>query len=175
MRTILTAAAAALTLTACTAHHTDPGPATPPATATPAAQEGPAKLGTAQTTSGEGVVIRATAYRYRRLHSTVPAPHGRIYAGADVKACVVKAPAGKTVGVSWMPWTLGFADDSSVDPVSEWSPDTFDVHLYPADDRPLRPGQCMRGWVLYSLRKGERPTTVSYEPQSSSPAAWRIG
>jgi hypothetical protein len=165
------ASASILTLAACgspkpTASATAPpgGPAvaSPSPTAT-----GPLKLGTARTFTYPTWSARVTVYAYRQpLRSQFPPQqHGTTYVGADVKYCNLMS-AGQNTSVSWAPWSLGFKDDTSIDSVTEWSPEWFSVPLYPAVGKTVPVGRCVRGWVLFAAPKGKRPARIAYSPQA---------
>lgn len=128
-------------------------------------QTGPLKLGTARTLTYPKWSARVTVYSYRQpLRSQFPPDkHGTTYAGADVRYCDLKSE-GQGMSVSWAPWSLDFADDTSIDSVSEWSPEWFNVSLYPAVGKNVPVGRCVRGWVLFAAPKGKRPVRVTYSP-----------
>lgn len=86
---------------------------------------------------------------------------------------------GDTPKVSWVPWAVDFADDTSADAASEWSQDSFNVPLYAAIDKAVPAGRCIRGWVLFIVPKGKRPVRVVYSPgsdpgQQVTPAEWPV-
>ncbi|RCG31991.1 hypothetical protein DQ384_05465 [Sphaerisporangium album] len=60
-----------------------------------------------------------------------------------------------------------------VESATSWSADHFSVPLYPRDRR-VRPGQCVRGWIPYEVRKGTRPTSVTYLVDDGDPMEWKI-
>ncbi|WP_141576140.1 DUF4352 domain-containing protein [Actinomadura sp. WMMA1423] len=93
-----------------------------------------------------------------------PDREGYVFAGLDVRVCLDKGPGPSTV--SWEPWSLTYPDDTTIDPVNSWSDDWFTVPLFPGAgfEKTLRPGRCMRGWVLFEVPKGKRPSLAEYAP-----------
>lgn len=136
------------------------GPATTSPTPTPTA---PPALGQTQTQEAGEYTVRVTAFTYRQPlpADDQPTRKGYTYAGADVRVCLTKGPNGT---VSWDPWHLVFADATTIEPVSSWSDEIFQVPLYPGFDRPLPRGRCVRGWIVFEVPKGKRPTGINYEP-----------
>lgn len=137
----------------------------------------PARLGTAQKSSTPEGDVTVTAYAYRALASTSPPERrGYGYAGVDIRTCLTRAAA--QVSVSWAPWSLRFADDTVAEPVTTWSDDAFRVPLFPAVDRQVRAGQCVRGWAVFEVPAGKRPAGVVYAPSDVSaapaPLEWAV-
>jgi hypothetical protein len=157
---VLTACSAPKPTSSATAPSGGAAVASPSPTAT-----GPLKLGTARTFTYPTWSARVTVYAYRQpLPSQFPPQqHGTTYAGADVKYCNLKS-TGQGTSVSWAPWSLGFKDDTSIDSVTEWSPEWFSVPLYPAVGKDVVVGRCVRGWVLFAVPKGKRPARIAYSP-----------
>ncbi|NEA21605.1 hypothetical protein [Actinomadura bangladeshensis] len=108
--------------------------------------------------------VTATVFSYRQpLRSQVPPRRGGyVYAGLEVRVCLDSGPGASTV--SWDPWSLTYPDNTTIETVNSWSDDWFSVPLFPGMDRPLRPGRCLRGWVLFEVPKGKRPGLAEYAP-----------
>lgn len=189
MKKIVLLLAAALTLAAC-ANRSDKGAqqeaavpqVTTTASAAPAAKSQVPALGAVQTFDTSAMDFKAVAYRYRQpLPSAFPPDRrGYTYAGVDARVCITSLKDADVVPLSWMPWSLEFADDTTTEPTSGWSDDWFRVPLYPADEKLVRPGGCVRGWVLFEVPKNQRPVRVVYSPDSGTeegiaPATWAIG
>lgn len=178
MRTIAALTLTAVCATACASGKTSTAPTTPPrSSSTPASTSArPAKLGQKQTDSDPLATITATVYAYKVLASTYPPDRkGYEYGGADTRLCVVKTDGNRSAGISWGPWSLAFPDDSTIDSASSWSADWFRVPLYPGSEKLLRPGQCVRGWILFEVPKGKHPSKVVYAPESAaSPTEWAL-
>ncbi|MEW2353420.1 hypothetical protein [Spirillospora sp. NPDC029432] len=159
---VLLGAAPALLPGACSSGGARPT-ATPPATATsaatapstPTSPPGPLRLKQPFTLSNDPFPVTATAFAYRQpLPSRFPPDRsGYVFAGLDVRVCIEAGPG--PVGVSWEPWSLTYADSTIAEPVSAWSDDWFSVPLFPGEGfgKSVRPGKCVRGWVIYEVRK----------------------
>lgn len=139
-------------------------------------------LGATATLADTGSTAVATAYAYRQpLRSMFPPDrHGYTYAGVDARVCIQRLTDGDRVPVSWAPWSLEFADDTVTEPVSSWSDEWFRVPLYPAVERLVRVGKCVRGWILFEVPKGKRPVRIVYAPESGTEeatptAVWTVG
>lgn len=135
-----------------------------PATSAPPAPAGPPKLGTTQNLSDEGLVIALTVsgYKARRAGQNAELlPADDRIATITVKACVTHGFSnGDQVGVSWAPWSLVFADGSSVQAVSAYSPTDFPAPLYPNDSQKVvHTGDCRSGLVPFAI-----PASVSADP-----------
>lgn len=102
-----------------------------------------------------------------------PDRKGYEYAGIEVKRCFTTITAENGVEVGWEPWTLVYKNGNIISPPSSWSADHFSVALYPRD-RPVKEGQCVRGWIPYEVRKGSKPTTVTYLVDDADPHEWTI-
>jgi hypothetical protein len=142
----------------------------------------PATLGATLSRSDKTSAVKATVYSYRQpLASAFPPDRrGYTFAGLDARVCMTHIAAGFDISVSWFPWSLEFADNTVAEPTSAWSDDWFRVPLYPAGDRPIREGGCVRGWIVFEVPKGKHPVRAVYAPdtgsgQSAVPAEWRIG
>lgn len=159
---------AAVLLAGCSRVPAEPEPegaptergATKQAAAAPAP---PAKLGTPQKSSVPEAEVTVTAIAYKALASSIPPDRkGYRYQGVDIKTCLTKAR--ERISVSWGPWSLEFADGTAIEPVTAWSDDWFRVPLYPGAGREVRPGRCVRGWAVFEVPAGKKPTTVVYAP-----------
>ncbi|MEV5574201.1 hypothetical protein AB0L06_29560 [Spirillospora sp. NPDC052269] len=169
----------AAAVTGCSSEKFRAGPATPtarPATSSapaPAPSSSPAALTfgmpvRAATTDVEAFVT-ALAYRQPLRSTRHPERPGYEYAGAEVKTCLRRSAAGMAT-VAWSSWTIRFADSTAATPAESWSADAFSVPLYPASPRTIRPGVCVRGWVVYEVPRGKRAVSVTYAaPSPDSP------
>lgn len=99
--------------------------------------------------------------------SIPPGRAGYEFAGVEVRRCykTISREGGLTVG--WGPWTLGYRNGNIVESPNLWSAEQFSVPLYPRE-RPVRAGQCVRGWIPYEVKKGSRPATVAYTLDASA-------
>lgn len=106
-----------------------------------------------------------------------PERAGYEYAGIEVRRCFKTITASEGIAVGWSPWTLTYKNGNVVEPPSSWSADHFSVQLYPRD-RPVRAGQCIRGWIPYEVPKRKRPATVAYilsGSEGTQQVEWSIG
>lgn len=181
MRAVVLASLALLALTACGGGGGKTAAAAPPAsgpasTAASPAPAGPAAIGQTRQLDDPQGTVKATVYAYRTLRSQFPPDRkGYVFAGADVKVCVPKVTAPtKKISLSWAPWSVAYADSTTIEPVSSWSDDWFTVPLYSGFGKTVREGGCLRGWVLFEVPKGKKPVTVIYAPGENSPLEWRV-
>jgi hypothetical protein len=148
-------------------------------TATPghsaAKQPGTVPTGKAITADDNDSTGTATAVRFKQpLPSRYPPDRkGYEYAGLEVRRCFDTISAGADLSVGWNAWTLSYRDGTVVEPAESWSADYFSVTLYPRD-RPVRAGQCVRGWIPYEVSKGTRPTSASYITEGADPLEWKV-
>lgn len=103
---------------------------------------------------------------------------GYEFAGIEIRRCFKTITAKEGISVGWEPWSLAYTNGTIVEPPSSWSADHFSVPLYPRD-RPVREGQCIRGWIPYEVPKGKRPSSVAYtlstsDTQAAKQAEWVI-
>jgi hypothetical protein len=102
----------------------------------------------------------------------LPERAGYEYIGVEVRMCIVTDAGPEPTTVSWAPWSLTFADDTVAEAMSSWSDEWWSVPLYP-QDRAVRPGSCVRGWVPFEAPKGSKPVAVNYQP-SGIVLEWRV-
>lgn len=152
---------------AATAHAADQQPATQaptqapaPATATtgPAQPAQPRKFGESVTAAG---LVKATVHAYQQpTAKSAPRPEepGYVWAAVDVEVCPVE-----TNTVSRSPWHLLYADNTTAEP-SNIGYRQFPKPEYPWDDREVAAGRCIRGWIVFEVPAGKRPTVVQYQP-----------
>jgi hypothetical protein len=177
--------AAALALTACGSggHHGDEGaPTVRGATrAAPAQSTAPAATATGQPQvhDADGYKVAVTVHRYRQPLPSQDRPSraGYTYAGVDVRLCVKASPGSAAVSLSADPWSLRYGDDTSVEPALA-DADMFSVALYPQEPKAIPVGDCARGWVVFEVPAGKRPTQAVYTPTGTDapavPLRWAI-
>lgn len=148
----------------------------PSSTTSPTPSPSPAAVGATQEGSGEGSAVKTTVLRVRQpLRAVVPdLPEraGYEYIGLEVRMCVVTTANSEPTTVSWGPWSIAFADDTVAEALSSWSAEWWSVPLYP-QERVVRPGSCVRGWIPFEVPKGSKPTMVTYQP-SGIVLEWRV-
>jgi hypothetical protein len=87
---------------------------------------------------------------------------GASYGAADVQVCVNRK-ATTTVTVSWKTWALVYANFTVV-PASTTDSEQFTQPAFPFAERRVPAGRCVRGWITFPVRAGQRPTMVEYQP-----------
>ncbi|RCG19151.1 hypothetical protein DQ384_38400 [Sphaerisporangium album] len=137
----------------------------------------PPRLNTTQVHLAEGIESRVTVLRTRQplraVIAGLPERKGYQYAGIEVKFCVTKNTTAETVSVSWSPWALQSADGVLTEAMSSWSDEWWAVPLYP-QNRQVKEGRCVRGWIPFEVPKGTRANLVSYEPEEGNPLEWAV-
>lgn len=119
---------------------------------------------------GYEVAATAVAYRQPLRSSSTPERAGFVFAGLDAKLCMVQTPDGEPANVTSEPWTLTFGDATTTEPVTAL-PRAFSVALYPDVSKPLAPGECVRGWIVFEVPKGKRPAAALYTPTNTDAPA----
>lgn len=149
-----------------------------PSTPTPSPTGG----GQAAHRLGERVVsvdgtVDMTVFAYKQpVAKSAPPPDGEkgyVWGAAEVRVCV-RQPSDPPVGVSEGPWSVVYTDGAIVEPSSS-KYDSFPRPEYPVvGDRIIRPGRCVRGWIVFPVPAGKRPSLVEYAPESEPlPMSWR--
>jgi hypothetical protein len=134
--------------------------------ATPDAPPGPdgPRLGTsARPDNGQ---VEATVFSFR------PPPGGTGWAAADVQVCAVPN-AIFDVTVSQGPWLLLLSPGPGT-PASTAPDGTLPQPRYPTGYRHLHPGDCLRGWLGFSVPSGSRAIAVQYAPSGADPISWPV-
>jgi hypothetical protein len=119
--------------------------------------------------------VQATVFDFKQpIGADVPTAGaaGTVWAGADVQVCV-SATAIFDVSVSQTPWQLYSPVAPPATP-SVVSDGRFPQPGYPSDHRRLHAGQCARGWIVFSLAVGVRPTAIRYAPTGATPVTWEL-
>lgn len=117
----------------------------------------------AQETPAGALKVKVYAYKQPTARSAPqPQAEGFEWGSADVEVCVPDAGT-----VSRVVWHLSFADNTTVDP-SNIGYNQFPQPEYPWDERPVRAGQCVRGWITFGVPRGVRPATVVYQPEGTT-------
>jgi hypothetical protein len=174
MRTFIVAAigTTALLIAGCSGSETTSTKTATRSTPTPVVSTppGPARLGSTQTSTDEDVTAEVTVYHASKIRSRsdMVTPSRNFY-GIDIRVCIPRATG--DVSLSPAPWTIDYADDTQATPIGEWWDGEFAQPLYPAQRR-VRPGQCVRGWVMFKPLKG-RVARISYTPSGGDTLSWR--
>ncbi|GAA5188418.1 hypothetical protein GCM10023322_39070 [Rugosimonospora acidiphila] len=155
-----------------------PGPiVTPPPGAgqqPPSVSPGSAPQGHAigETVTANNGFISATVFGYDQPAAAAMAPDrpGDEWAAADIQTCAESGSVFEAT-VSDGPWSLRYPDDSSI-VATRTSSAQFPKPAYPSSPQSLRPGQCLRGWVVFAVPAGKRPQIIRYAPQGATPVDW---
>lgn len=180
-------ALAALTA-GCSSDSTDDKPAktakpspTPTAAAPSKADDGPLVLGagyhwTDTDLDGSQISGTTTALSYTQpakvdlpdQAADFPDPEWAIL---EVKLCADSTSS--NVQTSQGPWNLGFPDDSRL-AAPGLSGGGVPKPEYPVDGALLKPGDCLRGKITFSVEKGTRPNQIIYAVDGREPITWTV-
>ncbi|MFF4967300.1 hypothetical protein [Streptomyces sp. NPDC001037] len=89
----------------------------------------------------------------------------------EVKVCADDTSS--TVQSSQSPWSLGFPDDTRL-AAPKLSGSGVPKPEYPVDGALIKPGECLRGKITFSVDKGTRPDRVIYSPDDREPISWTV-
>ncbi|MFE4649296.1 hypothetical protein [Streptomyces sp. NPDC056707] len=93
------------------------------------------------------------------------------WAITEIKVCNTK---GMNIGVSRMPWSLGFPDGTRVE-ASTLSGGDMPKPEFPTLDTVVKAGDCVRGKIPYAVEHGTRPDRIIYAPESQpEPVEWAV-
>ncbi|MFD5492258.1 DUF4352 domain-containing protein [Streptomyces sp. NPDC127091] len=93
---------------------------------------------------------------------------GDVWATVNVKVCTVKGD----VSVSQFPWSLAYADGTSIDVTGSTGGD-MPKPEFPMD-KTVKPGRCAAGLIAFPVPSDKRPERIVYEPDGSEPTEWAI-
>ncbi|MDG9706267.1 DUF4352 domain-containing protein [Streptomyces sp. DH37] len=115
----------------------------------------------------------ATALRYQQPVKGVypPSGEGEVWGSLEAQVCIDSGD----VRVSQFPWSLAFADGARVD-VTGQSGGDFPRPEFPMDAA-VKPGDCVKGLIMFPVPEGQRPERVIYDPDSGmvdGPAEWTV-
>ncbi|MER7402294.1 hypothetical protein ABT373_07280 [Streptomyces sp. NPDC000070] len=184
-RTITTAAALLLALTACSSDNepdAEPNPSKPATEKkTPKAASSPDKPHTfGQTftftddTDGVTMAITVLGYEQGTFHPQTSADQefgttGYTWAALEIKACLKKG----TSGVTRYPWALAYAEGARIEPSTVTYGD-FPKPEYPYEAK-MRVGDCVRGKTAFAVPAKQRPERVLYMPEMlDTPEEWAV-
>jgi hypothetical protein len=151
----------------------DAAPASHPAPAPsiPSIQPVTHALGT--TVDADHSFIEVTVYAYQQpVGKGAPAPNsgGYTWAAADVQTCGSNSSI-FSASVSGLSWALIYSDNTEVDPARVSYPQ-FPKPLYPTTQYRLKPGECLRGWVVFPVPESGKPVVVRFAPYGAPPVDW---
>jgi hypothetical protein len=126
-----------------------------------------------ETAPADNGQVQATVLEYRQpVAPDVPTtgPAGNVWGAADVQLCV-SSTAIFDISVSPTPWEL-ISPDGPPAPPTLVIDGRFPQPAYPTDHRPVHPGDCVRGWIVFVVPVGAKPTAITYAPPGATPVAW---
>lgn len=147
-----------------------PSPPSPTAAAIPEAGQ------TVTFTSGG----KATAYRWQQpvakkesKPSEFNYPANYVWGALDVQVCL-PPDAPDDFSVSAWPWTVTYADNSSVEPADITGMTGWPKPQYPLVDRKIPAGSCLRGWITFAVPAEVKPTGALYAPSDLPATRWTL-
>jgi hypothetical protein len=126
-----------------------------------------------ETAPADNGQVQATVLEYRQpVAPDVPTtgPSGNAWGAADVQVCV-SSTAIFDVTVSPTPWEA-ISPDAPPAPPSLVTDGRFPQPAYPTDHRRVPPGDCVRGWIVFMVPVGSKPTSITYAPPGATPVSW---
>lgn len=176
MRPLTTAAAVATTLTILTTAGCGATAQQPTKTITVTAlpklptMAKPAPLGTQE--AGDQVLVTALKFRPH-----IPVAQGLddpAWAAALIKLCATsnKQPNGKPLVVSSQAWQISTADGGMFNPTG-WN-GVGPLPSYSATGTRLVKGQCIKGWIVFTVAKGAKISRIIYSNGSGQPIFWSV-
>lgn len=102
-----------------------------------------------------------------------PAPEsaGTKWTAADVETCNSDSTG---ASVSSSPWNIVDTANRQFEP-SSVGYQQFPEPSYGWGDVPIAPGECIRGWIVFTVAQDAQLTTVKYQPSGLEPMLWAIG
>ncbi|MFC4018958.1 hypothetical protein ACFOW4_13535 [Micromonospora sp. GCM10011542] len=96
---------------------------------------------------------------------------GEALGGLEVNTCNL-ASASQPEQVSVAPWSLEWSDGTTTKDV--WS--GVVSAEYPYNLKTLKPGRCVKGWIVFTVPVKGKPSVAVYEGQSNEgqPAEWKL-
>lgn len=157
--------------TSATLDPTSAAPASSPPTASPSASPNQDDmLAIGKTFTFENNTMTTTVLRYKQPISE-DGPDGATLGGLEVRTCNL-ASASKTQQVSVGPWSLEWTDGTTTN--TKWS--GVVSAEYPFDLKSLKPGRCVKGWIVFEVPAKSKPSVAVYEGEGNrgQPAEWKL-
>jgi hypothetical protein len=153
-----------------------------PASPTAQREDGPLKLGqahhwTGKSTDGKRVsgTVVAIAYMHPDPRIDLPAETSDYdnpdWVSLEVKGCIDKDSA--TTGFSQEPWALAFPDSTRIAAPLISGSGTAKPE-YSVQGAVVKPGDCLRGKITFSVEHGTRPSRIIWGPTDQRPAEWVV-
>ncbi|WP_406841896.1 DUF4352 domain-containing protein (plasmid) [Streptomyces sp. AHU1] len=148
-----------------------------PAEEAAATADGALKMGTKKTIDNTENNMHATveALEYQQPYKG-PQPQkpqdfqgGDIWATVNVKVCNIR---GVDINVDQFPWSLSYADGTSID-VTGSSGGDMPKPEYPMD-KLLKPGRCAAGLIAFPVPSSKQPERIVYGPDGLDPVEWAV-
>ena len=160
----------------------DAKPSRKPASQTPTQDPGPLKIGQTHHWRDKGqneerLSGTVTVLAYTQPSTQVDLPDevadydNPDWAVLEVKGCIDKDSG--TSGFSQEPWALSFPDDTRVNAPLISGSGTAKPE-YSVDGAVVKPGDCLRGKITFSVEHGTRPARILYGPADAAPAEWAV-
>jgi hypothetical protein len=146
-------------------------PTPAPASGVPSVGPSPHMLG--QKVDTDHSFVEATVYSYEQpVAAGAPAPNPGDYtwAAADVQACAAASNI-FNASANTLNWQVVYADQTEVDATRVTYPQ-FPRPLFPMGQRRLKPGECVRGWIVFGVPVGAKPVVVRFAPFGAPPVDW---
>lgn len=152
-----------------------PAPASSSPAATPA--DSTLKMGATKAIDDDAndvhLTIQALAYE-QPVKGTQPqkpdaALGGDTWSTVNVKVCNVSGP---DINVSQFPWSLAYADGTSVE-TTGLSGGDMPKPEFPMD-KAVKAGRCAAGLIAFPVDSSKRPERVVYEPDGTDPTEWAV-
>ncbi|KUH39037.1 hypothetical protein ATE80_09500 [Streptomyces kanasensis] len=94
-----------------------------------------------------------------------------VWARIEVKVC---NDEGGSINVTQFPWSLAYADGAQVE-VTGLHGGNFPKPEFPTNDKPVKPGNCVRGGIMFPVEPDQRPERIVYHPDSiEEPIEWAV-
>jgi hypothetical protein len=144
---------------------------------TPDANSGVLKLGAKKAIDDDAndvhITIQAVEYQqpYKGPQPQKPQDFqgGDTWATASIKVCNVSGP---NINVSQMPWSLAYADGTSIEVTGSTGGD-MPKPEFPMD-KPVKAGRCAAGLIAYPVPSGKKPERIVYAPEGTEPIEWAV-
>jgi hypothetical protein len=119
------------------------------------------------------ITIQALAYE-QPVKGTQPqkpdaALGGDTWSTVNVKVCNVSGP---NINVSQTPWSLAYADGTSVE-TTGLSGGDMPKPEFPMD-KAVKAGRCAAGLIAFPVEGSKTPVRVVYEPDGTEPTEWAV-
>ncbi|SIM72854.1 protein of unknown function [Micromonospora cremea] len=114
--------------------------------------------------------MTTTVLRYTQPIGEEP-PDGATFGGLEVRTCNL-ATASEPRQVNVAPWSLEWSDGKTNN--NKWS--NVVAAEYPFNYKTLKPGRCVKGWIVFTVPVKGKPFVAVYEGEGNrgQPAEWKL-